>query len=374
MEEIKRIDTENLFGYTGLTELQKENSALNIKESNKGETTLQSYPRRIVLELTNTCNFNCIMCGRTHADFSPNYFSLEWLKTLEPAFRYAEEVTLMGWGEPSMHPKFQAFLEFASNFPVKKYILTNGLKLDEMSPWIFEYDVNIVAISLDSPDAKTNDAIRLGSDFNVIIKNIKDLVVRRYFANVKPYINTVTTLMKRNLETFPDMVTLAAELGIEEVKAVYLTAFSKELEGETLYDIPEKIREIFNIASERADRYNITLSLPHIPGEDPSLNDSHKHCHLAWRDLFVGCDGIIRTCMSSENTLLKLPAYGIPFKSGIWNSKEFIDFRERVNSSDDIMNPACKTCYQSACANWNKKHSFIQTNQNFYPKWGDNNE
>ena len=374
MEEIKRIDTKNLFNYSGLTKLQKENSSLNITESENGLTSLQSYPRRIVIELTNACNLDCIMCGRSHAAFKPYFFNTDWLNIIEPAFRYAEEVTLMGWGEPSMHPRFQTFLEFASNYAVKKYILTNGVLLDKMSPWIFEYGVNILAISLDGPDEATNGKIRKGSDFNQIISNIKDLVVRRYFANVKPYINTVTTLMKSNIESFPKMVTLAAELGIEEVKAVYLTAFSKELESETLFDIPEKIREIFEIAAEKADSYNIVLSLPHIPGEDTAKDANHKPCHLAWRDLFIGCDGIIRTCMSSENTIMSLPAAGTPFQSGIWNSREFTDFRERVNSSEDLMNTACRTCYQSSCANWNKKHSFIQTDYNFHPDWGSSNE
>lgn len=370
MEEIKRIDTKNLFEYDGLTEIQKENSSTNIKESASGATVLESYPRRLVLELTNACNLNCIMCGRSHADFKPHYFNPEWLKVIEPAFRYAEELTMMGWGEPTLHPKFQAFLEFASNFPIKKYFLTNGMMLDRISPYIFEYGVNIIAVSLDGPDAKTNDRIRRGGDFNKITSNIKDLVVRRYFAPVKPYINTVTTLMKSNLDSFPKMVSLAAELGIEEVKAVYLTAFSSEFESEVLYDIPGKTREIFNKATELAERYNITLSLPHLPGEDPAGNDPHKHCHLAWRDLFIGCDGYIRTCMSSENVLMKLPARGTDFKNGIWNSNEFIDFRKRVNSDVDSMNPACRSCYQSSCANWNKQHSFIQTNKHFHPDWG----
>lgn len=369
MEEIKRIDTKNLFSYYGLTELQKQNSTLNINESETGLKSLQSFPRRIVLELTNTCNLNCIMCGRTHAEFKPHFFNTDWLKIIEPALRYAEEVTLMGWGEPSLHPRFQSFLEFVSNYPVKKYILTNGVLLDEMSPWIFEYGVNILAISLDGPNEVINNKIRKGSDFNKIISNIRDLVVRRYSAKVKPHINTVTTLMKSNIESFPQMVSLAAELGIEEVKAVYLTAFSKELESETLIDIPDKIKEVFAMASEKADRYNITLSIPHIPGEDPAANASHKHCHLAWRDLFIGCDGVIRTCMSSENTLMSLPAEGTPFISGVWNSDAFVDFRKRVNSTNELMNPACRTCYQSSCANWNKKHSFIQTDYNFHPDW-----
>jgi MoaA/NifB/PqqE/SkfB family radical SAM enzyme len=177
--------------------------------------------------------------------------------------------------------------------------------------------------------------------------------------------------MKNNLDKLPDMVTLAAQLGIEEVKGVYLTAFSKDFETETLFDVPEKIREIFNIAKDRADRYNIILSLPQIPGEDSAGDALHGKCHLAWRDLFIGCDGVVRPCMASENTLMKLPAPGSDLKKDLWNTPELIDFRKRVNGSADEMNPACSKCFQSSSANWNKRHSFIQTDNRFHPEWGN---
>ncbi|MFO7611644.1 MAG: radical SAM protein [Clostridia bacterium] len=374
MEEIKRIDTRNLFRYTGLTQLQKENSRLNILESDEGRTILASYPRRIVLELTNACNLGCIMCGRSHAEFKPAFFKKEWLKVLEPAFSFAEEMTLMGWGEPAIHPDFQHFLEFAGHFPIKKYILTNGTRLREISPWIFEYKVDIIAVSLDGPDSATNDRIRKGSDFNRITGDLRELVVRRYFAPTKPYINTVTTLMKSNIDKFPGMIDLAADLGIEEVKGVYLTAFSKELAGETLFDIPERTEEVFNIARERAERYNIVLSLPHIPGKDPEGDSLHRRCHLAWRDLFVGCDGVIRTCMSSSNTLGHLPSAGSSFMNEIRNSPEAVDFRARVNGPAERMNKACRKCYQSSCANWNQKHAFLQDGGGFHPDWSSRDE
>lgn len=371
MDKIKRINTKKLFEYSGLTEKQKDNSMLNISESDKGLQMLKSYPRRIVLELTNACNLGCIMCGRNHSDFKPHFFNIEWLDALKPVMEYAEEITLMGWGEPTIHPDFRSILEFAAQYPIKKYMLTNGVKLRDISPWIFEYDVNIVAVSLDGPDETTNNIIRRGSDFNAIVSNIRELVKRRSISSSKPYINTVTTLMKSNLDKFPDMIDLAASLGIEEVKGVYLTAFSKSLAEETLFDIPDKTREIFSIAAKRAEKHNIVLSLPHIPGEDPSGQSSHKYCHLAWRDLFIGCDGIIRTCMSSKNTLCKLPEQDFDFMSDLWNSSPFIDFRTRVNSHNNDMNPACQYCYQSSCANWNKKHSFIHLNNDFHPEWGE---
>lgn len=95
---ILRAKTKNLFSGKELTLRQKENSELNLAELEDGKTILQSYPRRLVLELTNACNLNCVMCGRNAADFKPTVFDMENFYSLEPLMDVVEEVTLMGWG------------------------------------------------------------------------------------------------------------------------------------------------------------------------------------------------------------------------------------------------------------------------------------
>ena len=59
---ILRAKTKNLFSGKELTAKQNENSKKNIEELESGKTVLTSYPRRLVFELTNACNLNCIMC------------------------------------------------------------------------------------------------------------------------------------------------------------------------------------------------------------------------------------------------------------------------------------------------------------------------
>jgi len=97
--ELLRSKILDLFNGKDLTEKQKINSALN------GITVLRSYPRRIVLELTNVCNLKCIMCGRNYANFKPTYFDVSFLDSMADVLQHCEEVTLFGWGEPTMPPK-----------------------------------------------------------------------------------------------------------------------------------------------------------------------------------------------------------------------------------------------------------------------------
>ena len=116
---IIRAKNKDLFQHRDLTQLQLENQALNLLESEQLCPILQSFPRRIVCELTNACNLSCIMCGRNAIDFHPTKLKKEWLIKLSKLFSHSEEVTLMGWGEPTVHPQFVDILRYLTQFPLK---------------------------------------------------------------------------------------------------------------------------------------------------------------------------------------------------------------------------------------------------------------
>ena len=119
---ILRAKTKTLFEGKELTEKQKQNTQLNIAELEAGKEILDSYPRRLVLELTNACNLNCVMCGRNAADFKPTVFDMNVFRSLEPIMDTIEEVTLMGWGEPTIQSSHcnwnrrESFIQIGENF------------------------------------------------------------------------------------------------------------------------------------------------------------------------------------------------------------------------------------------------------------------
>lgn len=89
--------TKELFSSKNLNKKQIDKSELNKKEIDENSNNFQSYPRRIVLEFTNDCNLNCVMCGRHNANFEKTTFKMEWLYKLEDILPFVEEVTLIGW-------------------------------------------------------------------------------------------------------------------------------------------------------------------------------------------------------------------------------------------------------------------------------------
>lgn len=367
-KEILRAKTKFLFDRFPLTAEQKQNSALNLSELDEHKIVLQSAPRRLVFELTNACNLNCIMCGRNAVKFTPTFFKLEWLEKFAPIMNKVEEVSMFGWGEPTVHPRFVEILNWLDKFPVRKYFCTNGMRLGALKDEIFNRHVDIIAISLDGARAETNNRIRRGGNFNTIITNIKSIVAEKKCRGFnRPYMNFVFCAMTSNIAELPDLVRVAAEIGIEEVKAVYFTAFANDLLAQTLWDIDKNIlAEIFRQTIERGDELGIKIKLPHLPGEDPANDKSHKECFVGWRDFFLGSDGYVRPCMSTPEKFFHFDEHAT--FAQMWNDEKFKNFRATVNDEEN-MPPHCRNCYQSSHCNWNKKESFIQVGMNFAPDW-----
>lgn len=364
--ELLRAKTLDLRVTRELTRARRENSAKNEAEALSGAVELESLPRRLVFELTNACNLNCKMCGRNAADFRATWFQTDWLKRFEPVADRIEEVTLMGWGEPTVHPDFPAFLRWAHALGLRKYFCTNGMRLDRLFADIFETETDIVAVSMDGACARTNEAIRRGADFDRIVGNLAALTEYKAAHGLDfPYLNFVFTAMADNLPELPQLVRLAGNLGLDEVKAVYLTAFDAAMEGQVLYDKMERTREIFQKAMEVGEEYGVSLKLPHLVGEDPAGSQPHKSCYTGWRDFFLGSDGYVRPCMSTAEKLFSIEQYSS--FAEMWNAPEYCAHRRRVNGAGMVR--SCRNCYQSSFANWNKRESFLQTGNQFSPDW-----
>ncbi len=368
---VLRAKTKLLFEGRDLTEKQKKNSEQNLAEIEAGSTILKSYPRRLVFELTNACNLSCVMCGRNTADFKPTMFDMEIFRSFEPIMDDVEEVTLMGWGEPTIHPNFIEMLEIINKHSARKYFCTNGMNLKKIQNAIFDYNVDVFGVSLDGATDETNSRIRRGSKIIQIVEDLKEIVRIKKERNLKyPWINFVFCAMRSNIKELPALVRLAAEIGIEEVKVVYLTVFGEDLMKESLWGHACLVKEIFEEAVKVGNELGVLLKLPHYIGEDEAGDRFHKDCFVVWRDFFLGSDGYVRPCMS---TPVKFSQYD-PSKNfmEIWNSGEYQKYRQLVNDQMNMDSP-CKRCYQSSHCNWNRKESFIQVGENFSPEWDKNN-
>jgi radical SAM protein with 4Fe4S-binding SPASM domain len=367
MSAVLRAKTDGLIQTRALSAERIANTIASQEAMKNGASALTSKPQRFVFEMTSACNLNCAMCGRNSADFKPTRFDPAWLAKFNDVASEVEEVTLMGWGEPTVHPNFVEFLRWANKNGLRKYFCTNGMKLGDLARHIFEEQVDVIAVSIDAADEALNNEIRRGSKMDRILGGIRAIVEQKQRLNTPfPYMNFVTTLMRKNLREFPKIARLAADLGLQEIKGVFLTAFDDTLAKESLWDDMDEVRAVFDETIEIADKLGIKVKIPHLRGEDPSMELPHKPCFTAWRDFFLGSDGFVRPCMSTPIKLFHIDKYD-NFEA-MWNSEEIKRFRSLVNN-EEKMPDSCRYCYQSSFANWNKRSSWFQTGLNFSPEW-----
>jgi radical SAM protein with 4Fe4S-binding SPASM domain len=259
-------------------------------------------------------------------------------------------------------------LEIIDKHHTRKYFCTNGMNLKKIRESIFKYKVDVFAVSVDGATQETNARIRRGSDLDSIVHDLKSIVNEKRVRGLNyPYINFVFCAMKSNIAELPDLVRLAAQIGLDEVKVVYLTVFNDELLQESLWGEEDLIRKYFTEAERLGEELGVLIKLPHLIGEDIAGDKCHKDCFVTWRDFFLGSDGYVRPCMSTPVKFLKYDNK-MDFMD-IWNCEEYQRYRASVNDNSKMGGP-CKRCYQSSHCNWNKKESFIQIGENFSPDWG----
>lgn len=304
-------DTINLFKNYQLNNLQKENSTLNLKEFNEEETKLKSYPRRLFIKLYSPGN-----------DENPNqYFNPALMNTIRPSLSFAEEIVLITSEQQEINKNLQNILHYIDDFKINKSLSVNINALKEVSPWIFQYNVSKVNVNIGN-DIKS---------FITILETsspIRELVVRKYFAIVKPYITITADIFNSNSSQLEKLVDVVSDIGADSL-VLHASETSNTSANENIYEkvLDSDLSEVAN----RAEMYGLDISIPN------QCLDNHTNLYFypSWSDLYLLPGGFLRSFCLAEDKIMKLPALGSSFISDIWNSDAVIKTRyQKVNPGD----------------------------------------
>jgi len=196
---------------------------------------LYSRGRRFLhleMDIVNRCNIRCIMCFHSFEStrrartvhLSPDDFAFVASRMLPHAYH----LSLSLGNEPLMSPHFVEILRLASGYKVPNVnFFTNGLLLnDSKIDAIIQYGVTQLCISIDGATAATYNAIRRDGDFDHLIHNVKRFIARRdAMQSATPRVRFDFVLMKRNIHELPDLVKLAAQLGVQQLAFRHLVSF-----------------------------------------------------------------------------------------------------------------------------------------------------
>jgi len=226
------------------------------------------YPRVMEFELSNQCNYECVMCNgkvssaiREKRDKLPAIISPygdKFVEELEEFIPHLKEAKFYG-GEPFLIPIYFKIWEkmLELNPKIKIFVITNGSALNNKIKNVLERGDFDVAVSMDSMNKDTLEGIRINARQDVMLKHIDWF--NDYCKRKKKSLVISFTLMRNNWMDFKGIVEFC-----NKIEAILYVSYLKtppqfalwNLPSETLEGIREEVRDVDFPAGNYVEKQN----------------------------------------------------------------------------------------------------------------------
>ncbi len=179
------------------------------------------FPVCIDIELTNHCNFKCLMCpcGTGVMRRAKGFMDKETFdKIITEIKDTGTALRFIRWGEPLLHKDLLSYIKKVKENGIICHINTNAsLLTEDISKKLIDLELNSIKLSFQGVDEHSYEQMRINGDFNQIIQNIKQLHELRGDKEF-PYIHAATTttyesakqiaIFKEKMNKICDLVTI----------------------------------------------------------------------------------------------------------------------------------------------------------------------
>jgi MoaA/NifB/PqqE/SkfB family radical SAM enzyme len=318
-------------------------------------------PEELQLEVTAACNLRCRMClvryrppiDRVHGSLSFDDFRA--IVDGNPSLR---KLTLQGLGEPLLAPRLFDMIDYATSRGIEVGFNTNATLLDaRRAERLVELGVSWVHVSVDGATAETFEHVRDGATFDKVVANLRGLVAtRRRLGAERPRLQLNTVVMRRNVAELPDLVRLAADIGVDRMWVQHLSHDFSDADVGGDYDAIRAFTDAealwgspLDAAAAVARQLDLDLRLPRMADEQEDRpSPDEPGCDWPWRSAFVTADGRVQPCcmvMAADRAvhgdLHQDRSDGLP---GICHGDAYVDFRRRLLTPDPPS--VCRGCSQ----------------------------
>jgi MoaA/NifB/PqqE/SkfB family radical SAM enzyme/pimeloyl-ACP methyl ester carboxylesterase len=321
------------------------------------DNTVPWDPVFVNVEITTRCNLACVYCARQKGtgpkglDMPKDLFA--YLIGLMP---HAYRVTLVGLGEPLLHPDVIDMVAHAAENGRRVGLVTNAMCLDKaLSRELLRAGLSAIVFSLDSADQATALELRPGSDMPTITNNIRGFVdACRAYPDVS--LAVFSALSVRNIGQFDRLVALASDLGVHVLMATDLN-FREHAADSVWAAANSETRSLVRTAVARAfarrlpvlsvhgleafglfHRYRDFLPIP--PESLYQRSDCRRHCVSPWQTLPISVEGRATVCDCRPDVIAgDLTSQPL---STIWNGESMQALREAMVGSNPP--PDCTAC------------------------------
>lgn len=212
----------------------KKNIELQRKEYLKGRITLDSLPSHVVIQVTEACNYECVMCFQQHAaaNIPDEYFRRALLYN-----DTYDEIQFTG-GEPFLSKEVKAYLKnFDVESKAKLSFTTNGSLLHKFRDDIEKLPRLHLGVSVDAAREETYRKIRKGGGWAQLVENVE--WIARLRRSRRPMWDTVRmayVIMRSNYEEIPEFADWARRL---EMPIMFAPVWGDFADNENIFKYPE---------------------------------------------------------------------------------------------------------------------------------------
>lgn len=296
------------------------------KKKNQFETSVTpSFPKNILIELSNICNHECIFCANSKMTRKKGEIDEEFLKRiLKEAYSLGtREVGFYATGEPLIAENIAEYIRYAKDVGYTYvYITTNGALFNEQKiESIVDSGIDSIKFSINAGTEKTYKITHGKDNFNKVMKNLIYIDQYRKHKNVdlKLYISYVIT--KQNVNEVSDFKNYVENI-VDDI--VFVNARNQ---GGIMYEMNEDICV-----------------------EDSKYDKLKAPCSLPFNTLTVTYEGYLSSCCVDFQNYLTIADLKDTSLKCAWESDKFKEFRQR-HIDNKLEHTMCYNCINNTKEN-----------------------
>jgi MoaA/NifB/PqqE/SkfB family radical SAM enzyme len=316
-------------------------------------------PVEAYFEVANRCNSKCATCPLT---FSPReaarQLSVDEFRSLVEQMPELRRAVLHGVGEPLLNRDLPAMIGFLKSRGIYTVFNTNAVLLTRRRQVeLIHSGLDELRVSLDSSTPETYSRIRGIPAFDRVVANLAQMVrTRAELESITPALSIWVTGLRENLPELPDIIDLAARIGVEEVYLQRMVFWGEGLatHEQSIYrTLRTQAEEIVGEAERRATELGVrfrgadALSPRASLIDEPPRPEPWRACSRPLRLAYVTAEGTALPCCIAPFTdapfeSMRLGNYLRDGVEAVWNGEAYQRFREQLYSSEPPL--SCRNC------------------------------
>jgi len=321
-------------------------------------TIATDLPYQVYIEVTNRCNSLCASCPLTYDHFLPfepkHHLTWPQFRRIVDQLPRIERTVLHGIREPLLNPQLPRFVAHLKERGAHVLFNTNAVLLDERrGDALCEAGLDELRVSLDALTPALYKQLRGIDKLPQILANLRAFVAR-HGGQTRPRVSLWLVGMRENVQHLPDLVRLAAEIGVPEVYLQRLVYFGggvgveapRPYAGTTM--VPEQslfgtLEQQQAALIEECEMLATNLGLTFrasgatTPHESIAVKGAHpwQGCYRPWALMYITATGTALPCCIAPFATTDYPSImlGNVFDrplAEVWNDHPYQELRAAV--------------------------------------------